>query len=407
VETAYAGIDWASRKHALCVVGAGGEVLAERFVTHDEKGIRGMTALMLERGVGRVAIERPDGLLVDRMVQAGLTVMPVNPGALVEFRPRYEVAGAKSDSLDALCLAELARTDSHHFQTLKPDSDETRTLRELTRAREDLVGVKVQIVNQLRAQLEGFWPGATRLFTQLDGPISLAFLRTYPSPADARDLDLEGLAGFLGEHRYGLGRSRSPEEILGRLRSAPEGNVGPAEAVARRATVLGQLAVLEAIMAEIEGVSSRILAATRAHPDGPIFLPLFKSPKAITPAMLVAEIGDDRGRYRNSDALAAKAGVVPVVRASGTRSSVRFRYACNRRLQGAVCQLADATRKHDPWARSVYEAARARGHRHPHALRILGRAWLRVLWRCWQDRVPYDPEKHGALRRLEAARRAG
>jgi transposase len=401
---AYGGVDWASRRHALCVVDTTGLVLAEGFFSHTEKGIRGMVDAMRTRGVGRVAIERPDGLLVDRMVQAGLTVMPVAAGVLVAVRPRYEVFGAKSDSLDAFCLAELARTDSRHYETLVPDSDETRTLRHLTRAREDLIDARVRLAQQLRAQLEDFWPGGARIFTKMESRITLAFLRTYPSPADARDLDEQTLANFMREHRYGGRYGRSPAQLLERLRSAPTGNAGAAETLARRTTVLGLVAVIEAIITETDDLDSRIRDAVHAHPDGKIFLPLFRSKKSVqTVALLIAEIGDDRGRYLNSDSLAAKAGVVPVVRASGTRSVVHFRVARNRRLQKAVVQLADSTRRHNPWARTIYEAARTRGHRHPHALRVLGRAWLGVLWRCWQDGVTYDPEKHGGLQRLETA----
>jgi transposase len=357
---------------------------------------------MLELGVRRVAIERPDGLLVDRLVEADLTVMPVNAGTLVAVRPRYRAGGGKTDSIDAYCLAELARTDSRHFHLLAPDSDETKALRQLTRAREQLVGVKVHLGNQLRAQLEDFWPGAARIFAHIDSRISLTFLRRYPSPTEARELDEAQLTEFLHAHRYGGFGRRSPADLLERLRTAPQGAAGEAETAVRRAAVLGSVAILERITAEIADLDARISEAIHAHPDGKIFLPLFRTPTSVhTAAVLVAEIGDDRRRYHDSEALAAKAGVVPVVRASGTRSAVLFRRARNRRLQRAVCQLAEATRRHDPWAREIYERARARGHRHPHALRILGRAWLRVLWRCWVDGVPYDPGRHGARQALE------
>lgn len=123
----------------------------------------------------------------------------------------------------------------------------------------------------------------------------------------------------------------------------------------------------------------------------------------ITTARLVAEIGDDRSRYPSAEALAADAGMAPVARESGKRKVAGFRWACDKRLRDAVACLADSTRHHHPWARDVYLAARGRGLDHSHAIRVLGRAWLRVLWRCWQDGVAYDPVKHGNLRRLETA----
>ena len=395
-----AGIDWASEEHALCVVEETGVSVAGELFSHQESGIRALVARMRALGVGRVAIERPDGLLVDRLLEAGFTVLPVHPNKLKATRPRYEASGGKSDGFDAFCLAELARTDSHRLRALCPDSDETKALRALTRTREDLVGARVRLANELRAQLDGFWPGAARIFGDIDSPIGLAFLERYPAPADARGLGEKRLAGFLARHGY-CGR-RPAAELLERLRSAPEGRSGALETEARRGAVLGLVAALRPIVAQIRELTSQIAGAVRAHPDGQVFLPLFKDPKSVvTAARLVAEIGDDRSRYPTRESLAADAGMAPVARESGKRKVAAFRWACDKRLRDAVACLANSTRHTHPWARGVYLGARARGLEHPHAIRVLGRAWLRVLWRCWQDEVAYEPAKHGNLIRLQ------
>lgn len=402
MEGASAGIDWASEENALCVVDPEGETVASELFSHDEGGVRALVGRMRNLGVCRVAIERPDGLLVDRLLEAGFTVLPVHPNALKATRPRYEAAGGKSDGFDAFCLAELARTDSHRFRALRPDSDETKALKALTRTREDLVAARVRLANELRAQLQAFWPGAAQIFADVDSPIALAFLERYPAPADARGLGPKRLEGFLARHAY-CGR-RQPEELLERLRSAPEGRAGALEAEARRGAVLGLVAALRPIVAQIRELTSQIAGAVRAHPDGQVFLPLFKDPKSVvTAARLVAEVGDDRTRYPSAEALAADAGMAPVARESGKRKVASFRWACDKRLRDAVSCLADSTRHHHPWARSVYLRARSRGLDHPHAIRVLGRAWLRVLWRCWQDEVAYDPTRHGNLQRLQPA----
>jgi transposase len=159
--------------------------------------------------------------------------------------------------------------------------------------------------------------------------------------------------------------------------------------------------MLEIGVEEIGTLTKRIVRATRAHPDAEIFFSPFKGTELVIPAQLIAGFGDDRGRYPNADVLAAKAGVVPVAHQSGSANTAIFRSACDRRLRHAVTGLADTTRRQNPWAQAIYAASRERGHRHNQALRVLGRAWLRVLWRCWQDGVPYDPERHGSRRRLE------
>jgi transposase len=398
----YAGIDWASEEHALCVVDSKGATLESSLFPHSEKGLGELIARMRALGVSRVAIERPEGLLVERLMEAGFFVLPVHPNKLAATRPRYEVSGGKSDGFDAFCLAELARTDYHRLRVLRGHSDETKALRALTRTREDMVRGRVSLANELRAQLDCFWPGAARIFPAIDSRIALAFLRRYPSPADARGLGEKRLAAFLERNSYS-GR-RPAAELLGRLRSAPICSLGAVEAEARRAIVLGLVAALEPVVAQVAELDSRIAHGVHTHPDAEVFLPLFKDPRSVlTTAQLIAEIGDDRARYPSAEALAADAGVAPVARESGKRKTAFFRRACDKRLRGAVSCLANSTRHHHPWARSVYLAARDRGLDHPHAIRILGRAWLRVLWRCWQDEVPYDPSKHGNLRRLQMA----
>jgi Transposase IS116/IS110/IS902 family len=251
----------------------------------------------------------------------------------------------------------------------------------------------VALANQLRAQLDAFWPGAKRIFADVDSPIGLAFCERYPSPADAHGLGAKRLQAFLARHAY-CGR-RPAHQLLERLRSAPVAVVGELEADARRATVLGLVAALRPIVEQISQLTSQIAGAVRSHPDGPIFLSLFRDPKSVVCAAgLLAEIGDNRHRYPTRDSLAADAGMAPVAVESGKHRSACFRWACDKRLRQHMCVLADSTRHWHPWARDTYTRARQRGCDHPHAIRILGRAWSRVLWRCWQDGLPYDPTQH-------------
>jgi len=397
-----AGIDLASKEHRLVVVEQDGRRREERRYPHSEEGISALVRRLVELDVCRVALERPNGLVVDRLLDAGITVVPVHPNQLAAARERYRSGGGKSDGFDAYVLAELARTDMHRLSVLEPDADETRALRALTRAREDLVEQRVCLANQLRAQLEAFWPGAARIFSEVDSPIALCFLERYPSPQDARSLGEKRLQAFLARHGY-CGR-KSAAELLARLRSAPQGRAGELEAEARRAVVLGLVAALKPLVEQIKLLTSEIRGLLRDHPDGAIFRSLFRDPKSVvTAAELLAEIGDRRERHPSRDSLEGIAGQSPVAVESGKKKVASFRWACNKTLRSAVSVLADSSRKHNPWARKIYEDAIARGKDHPHALRILGRAWLRVIWRMWQDRTPYDPARHRSLNRLTPA----
>ena len=396
-----AGIDWASERHAICVLENDGRVVEQNVSEHDANGLSTLCARLVELGVERVALERPDGVLVEQLLAAELVVLAIHPNQVKAARPRFSVAGGKSDGFDAYLLAELARTDAHRFRPLQPDHDATKALRALTRAREDLVATRVGLANQLRAELERFWPGATRVFAEIDSPIALAFLGRYPSPSDARNLGNKRMASFLARHNYS-GR-RTPDELVKRVRDAAKGNAGELELEARRGVVLALVAALKPLVDEIKRLSSEIAAAVRAHPDGPILLSLFRDPKStLTAARIVAELGDNRARYPNNAALAADAGMSPVALESGKRKLACFRRACDHRLRDAISTLADASRHHNPWATDIYQRARARGCDHPHAIRILGRAWLRIIWRIWQNHETYDPTKHGRLQHLIA-----
>ena len=252
------------------------------------------------------------------------------------------------------------------------------------------------MANQLRAELERFWPGPIGLFSDLDSPISLAFLARYPSPHDARLLGEKRLAAFLKASNYN--NRKAPAQLLTRLRTAATGRAGQAEASSRRQVVLALVNALQVIVAQIAGLEQQITVALDAHPDGTIFRSFFRSRASIVcAATLLVEIGDSRARYPHRDAIAADAGQAPVAVESGKRKNAKFRWACNKRLRNALGILAHATRLWNPWAADRYNAARARGHSHRRALRTLGRCWSRIIWRCWQSRTPYDPARHTGL----------
>jgi len=396
----FVGLDWASREHTVCVIDAQARVIWRATISHTAGGmtaLRTKLAKLAASGTLLIAVERPSGLLVDTLVDAGVPVVPIHPNVLKASRSRYSAAQAKSDPGDAFILADLLRTDGHRFRSLRPLSDETRALRALVRTRDDLVRQRIALANQLRALLEGFWPGAAAMFADVDSPIALAFLRQYPTPRRAQHLGEKRLQTFLTRHAYS--GHRSAPVLLERLRGAPPGRIGAAEMEANGELVQALVAVLDPLVAHIHRLTAAIAQALAAHTDGPVFTS-FPHVGRLNAAQVFAEIGDDRGRFTSAEHLAAEAGVAPVTYESGKHRAVAFRWACNKRLRRALTTFADNSRHASPWAAAVYARARARGCHHPHAVRILARAWLRVLWRCWQDRRPYNPTIHGGLTQI-------
>ena len=392
----YGGLDWGGAAHAVCVVDGAGGVVARIEARHDAAGLADMLARLRKiapAGELPIAIERPSGLVVDALIGAGHPVFPIHPNVVRACRPRYRAAGGKSDPGDAYMLADILRTDGHRFRPLMPMSDDIKALRALVRGRDDLVTQRVALANQLRSLLEGFWPGAAAIFAAIDSPIALAFVARYPTPDSASRLGEKRLASFMAQHAY-CGR-RSPAELLARLRAAPKGLASDAEADAKGELVRALAAVLERLVPEIAKLSSRIEHAVAELPDGKIVMSFPRSGR-ICAAQILSELGNVRERFQTEDQLAAEAGVAPVTHASGKSRGVVFRWACNKNLRGAITCFADNSRHASAWAAGIYGRARDRGCKHPHAVRILARAWVRVLWRAWQDGIAYDPAKHKA-----------
>jgi len=394
----FGGVDWAIDAHAACAVGAEGEVAGEFDVEHSAEGLRELCRRLVKLGVRRVAIERPDGPVVDALIEARLEVVVVSSRSVKALRERYGTSGNKCDRSDAYVLADCLRTDGHRWSSLEPDSPATVTLRSHVRARKDLVETRVATANQLRAHLRVCFPGAVGLFAEMDSAISLRFLERFPSATRAGWLSEKRLGAWLRANGY-CGR-KSAAELFGRLEDAPRGLLGD-EGDTRGAVTLAYVAVLKTLRAQVDELETRIAELLDAHPDAAIFQSLPRS-GTVRAATLLAEIGDCRARFPEPEALVCLAGVAPSTRASGRHRAVTFRWSADKKLRDALCDFAGDSWRGNLWAEHRYRQLRADGKSHPHAERILARSWAHVIWRCWQDRTPYDPTKHRALQRLTA-----
>lgn len=389
-----AGVDWATDTNEGCIVDAAGAVLARVNSSHDAAGIRRLIEAFTRHDVCRVAIERPDGPVVDALLAAGLEVVVVTPRQVKHLRARYGAAGNKDDRFDAYVLADVLRTDGHRLVALTPDTPATLALRSVVRARTDLVEARVAICNQLRAHLRVVFPAVVGLFADLDSPISLAFLTRFPTIDKAAWLGHRRLGAWLAANGY-CGRTPTAT-LLERLTTGPDGLRGDAAAHAAH-TTLAYVAALKALREQITALEAQIREQLALHPDSHIFTSLPRSGQ-VRAAKLLVEIGDARGRYPTDTSLAALAGAAPSTRQSGRLHVVTFRWACDKKLRAAVMDFAADSRHASPWAAAIYDRHRAAGKTHQHATRILARAWLRIIWRCWQDSTAYDPTRHGGNR---------
>lgn len=395
----FVGWDWASETHDITVMDAAGDTVARWALRHDEASIDAALARLAIYGQPAelpVAIETTSGLIVDRLLAAGHQVVPIHPNAFNAARPRWGASRAKSDPGDSFKLADYLRTDGHRLRRLQPLDTATAELQALSRMRDDHAEAKVAVTNQLTALLGRHWPGATAIFARLDSEIALAFLDDYPTPAAAARLGEARMAMFSKRHSYS-GR-RSPAELLERLRSAPE----PTNTLSNEvlANLVGaQVRLLRSLLATITDLDGMMRAAVLEHPKALLLAPMPRIGE-INLAQIVAEVGPILARTIDVQHACAEVGASPVTKQSGKGRGVEFRWAANTKARQALSVFADNSRHASPWAAQLYTDARTRGKRHPHAVRILMRAWLRVIWACWHTNTTYSPLNHGAERRL-------
>ena len=401
VRQSFAGIDWASKSHMVCVVDTDGAITQRFEIANTGKTFTGLVKRLSKLAAAAVAIERCDGPLVEALLDAGLRVVVITPRQVKGLRTRYTGSGAQSDAGDAYLLADVLRTDGHRLTALTQDSEATRVLRQLGRTRKQLLEARVGMVNQLRALLELAFPAAIGLFARLDSDVAIAFLRRYPTQHGAAKLTQARFAAFLRRIAY---CGRTPvEQLFARVHDAPAAGLTPLEADGYAVSILAMARAIEHTRKEERELQAEIVERLDAHADAHIFTSLPKAGHGVRAAALLAEIGDVRARFPDEESLAALAGVAPVTKASGKLHTVGFRWAADKKLRNALIDFADDSRHASPWAAKIYNDAIARGKRHPHAVRILARAWIRVIWRCWHDHVAYNPQLHRSAVMLQAA----
>lgn len=388
----FAGIDWGNSHHQLCILDANGKVCDQLKVTHDVAGLNTLTSRLraYQPGLAGIAIERSEGLLVEKLQAEGCRLFCISPKLSARARERYRIAPTKSDAFDAFVLADSLRFEHHHWRSLAPASPRLAELRALTRDRERLIWNQRDVENQLRSIVLAYHPGALHLFSSLDRDIALAFLRDYPTPDAAERIGLSRMAAFCSRHGYS-GRTR-PEVLVERLRPhLLHAASGTTEGKAFSAGLF--VDQLDLLNRQIRLITKRIQERLADHPDAAIFLS-FPGMGQITAATLLAEMGEDRQRFPNPGVLLAESGTAPVTQSSGRSRTVRFRYAANKRMRHAIDWWTFVAVREDDWSNTIYQQARDRGQLHNRALRGLGARWTRILWRCWTNHTTYEPTLH-------------
>ena len=407
----YAFIDWASRKHQLCLFDADGRIRGERTFEHSGAGLTELCQWLRDKSgaaPARIAVglEVSDGPLVETLLEQGFAVFHLNPKQLDRFRDRYSPAGAKDDRRDARVGAHALLTDRAAFRRLTPPDPLTIQLRAASRLWAELTAERTALSNRLREHLWRYYQQALDLCDELAADWFLAFWLLAPTPADAAKLRVGTLARFFKRHGVRRCTPAEAQAILRRpaLTVAPgttEAAVDCCRSLVTRLLLLNrelkrtsrQRDALLAQLAKAATPPPADHAADRPLDDVTI---IDSAPAAGTGllATLFAEVPDAVARH-DYRALRALAGVAPVTRQSGNLAIVQRRLACNPHLRVAVFHWARVAAQIDDHWRQRYAALRARGKSHGCSLRIIADALLRILCAMLKTRTRYDSARHG------------
>lgn len=393
---AFVGIDWADEKHAVVLLAADQEISEPTSLEHTPEAVSDWVAQLRQRfpnGKIAVILEQSRGsLLYALLPHDHLVLYPINPQMAAKFRKAFYPSGAKSDPLDADLLLQILLQHRDRLKAWQPDEMVTRQLQLLVEARRRFVADRVRLSNRLENALKSYFPQALQLVGEsLVTPMACAFLQKWVT------LEAVQKAGPTRLRRFYYGHHSRAEELIGQrlqLLAHAQPLTTDAAVVAAQSllvkSVASELAALPAILAEYD---QQIAALFAAHADFAIWDSFPGAGPALAPR-LAAAWGTQRGRFENSDAMAAYSGIAPVKQASGRSVWIHMRWACPKFLRQTFHELARTSLSFCVWAQCYYQMQLQRGKGRHAAFRALAFKWQRIMWRCWQDRLPYDDTKY-------------
>jgi transposase len=348
-----------------------------------------------------VCLELHKGPIVSALRQYDcLVLFPVNPFTLAKYREAFTPSRAKDDPTDAELQVELLLKHRDKLTPLIPQSAAMRALAQLVEHRRRLVGDKVRCTNRLTSALKNYFPHVLQWFQEKDTGIFCDFLRRWPTLKAAQLARRTTLEHFFREHYV-----RSADVIKTRIEAIKRAvalTTDTGVITPNALLVQALVAQLRVTLQAITDFDHAIADYAQSHPDFPLFDALPGAGAVFAPRLLVA-FGEQRERYASAEDLQKYAGIAPVTERSGKKSWVHWRLQCPKFLRQTFVEWAAESIRHSFWAQAYYQQQRAKGKAHQAAVRALAFKWLRILYRCWQERTPYDESIYlQALKRRNA-----
>lgn len=390
------GLDWGEQRHDVALQTADSMTVETSRLAHDPAAIATWLATLAQRFPGAligIALETSRGAIVHALVEAPFVVLyPIQPRSVKRFRETFSPNGAKDDTPDARLLLALLVHHRAHLVPLHRDEAATRSLDRLVRHRRALVEQRTQVTLMLQAALKEYFPLALQVAgPDLGAPLASAFLARWPTLAALQRARPATVHAFYTQHSC-----RSAARIAERLAAIATAvplTTDPAiiAPTARYVQALARQA--RTLTASIREFDTAIADAFAAHPDAALFQSIPGAGAVLAPRLLAA-FGADRTRYPSAADVQRAAGIAPITIRSGKSCVVSWRWATSSFLRQTFHELAAASIPAVDWARTYYARQRERGKSHHTAVRALAFKWIRILWRCWHDRTPYDDARY-------------
>jgi len=402
--SALIGIDWADQKHDVCELVVGRDQPGHlSTITSRPEAIHEWAMGLRDRHNNKpiaVACELKKGPLIYALLKYEfITIFPLHPATVAKMRKAFHPSGAKSDPADAQLQAELLRDYMHKLKPITPDSADVRALAQLVECRRKLVQDRVDLTNSLTYYLKNYYPQALDWFKEKDSHVFCDFITKWPSLKQVQRARKKTLVDFMHQHNVRV--ADVIEQRLADIKTAMPLTEDVGVVVPNQLMAELEANQLKVQLHSIERIEKEINRRYRAMADRKIFDSFPGAGPQLAPRLLVA-FGSQRNRFEDASAMQKYAGIAPVVESSGTRSWTHWRYACPKFLRQTFVEWAGQTVRYSFWARAYYDQQKSKGKAHNTIIRSLAFKWIRIMYRCWQERKPYDESKY-----LEALRERG
>jgi len=392
---AFVGIDWADRQHVWALRKVGSSTLEEGQMAHTPEAVDRWAVKLQRRFKGQpvaVALEQSRGALVFMLSKyAHLVLFPVHPSTAANYRKSFRPSGAKDDPHDASMLLDILMRHGEKLRPLQPDTTETRTLQFLVQERRKLVSERSRYSNRLTAHLKLYFPQVLGWFDEVSAEIVGDFLERWPTLEELQRATRITIRRFFRNHN-----SRGHEKIEARLaemRRAVPATHDVAVVTASTTAVIALVRILKQVRQAIAAYDEQIEELARSHPEFALFDSLPGAGPVLVPR-LIAAVGTQRDRYQSAHEIQCYSGIAPVVTRSGKRKWIHWRWSCPKFVRQTFHEWALHSIAQSQWAREYYDQKRAQGKSHHATVRALAFKWIRILFRCWKDRTPYDEQLH-------------